>query len=320
MICPKKMVDPNEASHMNIMNEASYMNIISSTITTMDELVGATLLLKEIDQGCHSQKSVPKNIITNLLSTVSKNLVVDNDINQSEIPHIKYEMDGKSVSPKSCDWFRSISIDHWKDILPIGFNQTILERMYQWKKHQTIPKRSLVKDLDAMYKFLFSDMYQMGWEWKASNFVFDTHKLPPEEHDATVIFQKMNPSHYKNNGGNNKVQSESKRQKADQPAGNNSSYHIWNESLVDYLVCKLRSSNAEAGKIHNDFLPNTNEDNVKKNIGDLILDEDFPEEITPNLANPQPLFMMQQGRCPPWVKDIAPFVLERLNSQDLDKK
>ena len=90
--------------------------------------------------------------------------------------------------------------------------------------------------------------------------------------------------------------------------------YVWNESLLGYLVGKL--CKAEANKNQNDFLPNINEVNVRENIGDLILDEDFPEELTPELQNPRPLnlFMPPQGRCPPWVKEIAPFVLERLNS------
>ena len=94
--------------------------------------------------------------------------------------------------------------------------------------------------------------------------------------------------------------------------------YIWNESLLEYLVGKLRD--AEADKNQNDFLPNTNEANARENIGDLILDEDFPQELTPKLQDPKPpLFMMPQGRYPPWVREIAPFVLERLNSKDPDK-
>ena len=108
-----------------------------------------------------------------------------------------------------------------------------------------------------------------------------------------------------------------KRQKTDQQGGttisssaisSNTREYIWNESLLEYLVGKLRDPH--------EFFSNTDEANVRENIGDVILDEDFPEELTPTkLHNPGPLFMMRQGRYPPWVREIAPFVLERLNSK-----
>ena len=127
-----------------------------------------------------------------------------------------------------------------------------------------------------------------------------------------------------NGKGSKTHQSKSKRHKTVQQGGTTTSpsaessntpdyLYIWNESLLDYLVDKL--CNAEADKNQNDFLLNINKVNVRENIGDLILDEDFPEELTPELQNLRPpLFMMLQGRCPPWVKEITPFVLERLNS------
>ena len=116
--------------------------------------------------------------------------------------------------------------------------------------------------------------------------------------------------------------SKSKRQKTDQQGGTTSSQsatssntraYIWKESLLEYLVGELRDNH--------DSSPKTNEANVRENIGDLLLDEDFPQELTPTLQTPpRPVFMMQQGRHPPWVWEIAPFVLERLNSKDPDKK
>ena len=122
--------------------------------------------------------------------------------------------------------------------------------------------------------------------------------------------------------GSKTQKSNSKRQKTDQQGettisssatSSNTRDYIWNDSLLQYLVAKLRD--AKADKNQNDFLPITNEANVRENIGDLILDEDFPQELTPELQNPEPpLFMMPQGRYPPWVIEIAPFVLERLNS------
>ena len=115
--------------------------------------------------------------------------------------------------------------------------------------------------------------------------------------------------------------SKSKRQKTDQHGGTTSSQsvtssntraYIWKESLIEYLVGQLQDNH--------DSLAKTNEANVRENIGDLLLDEDFPQEFTPTLQNPSgPMFMMQQGPYPPWVWEIAPFLLERLNSEDPDK-
>ena len=121
--------------------------------------------------------------------------------------------------------------------------------------------------------------------------------------------------------GSKKHASKSKRQKTDQQGGATSSQsvtssntraYIWKESLLEYLV-------GELGHNH-DSSPKTNEANVRENIEDLLLDKDFPQELTPTLQTPPgPVFMMQQGHCPPWVREIAPFVLERLNSKDPDK-
>ena len=112
--------------------------------------------------------------------------------------------------------------------------------------------------------------------------------------------------------------SKSKKQKIDQQGDTTSSQrvtssntpaYIWKESLLEYLVGQLRDNHYS--------LPNTDEANVRENIGDLLLDEGFPQELTPTLQNPPgPVFMMQQGRYPPWVWEISPFVLERLNSKD----
>ena len=99
--------------------------------------------------------------------------------------------------------------------------------------------------------------------------------------------------------------SKSKRQKTERA-------YIWKESLLEYLVGELCEGH--------DSLPQTNEANLREDIGDLLLDEDFPKELTPTLQNsPGPMIMMRQGRYPPWVMEIAPFVLERLNSKDPDK-
>jgi len=120
--------------------------------------------------------------------------------------------------------------------------------------------------------------------------------------------------------GSKTHESNSKRQKTDQQGGTTTSSsatssktrdYIWNESLLEYLVAELRDT-------HDPFL-NTDEADVRENIGDLILDDDFPQELTPKLKTPGPMFMMPQGRYPPWVSEIAPFVLERLNSKDPDK-
>ena len=82
--------------------------------------------------------------------------------------------------------------------------------------------------------------------------------------------------------------------------------YIWDQSLLNYLVAKLSYDDS-------DLLPNTNEVNVRNNICDLILEGDFPEELIPKLRNPSTqLFMMPQGRCPPWVHKVAPLVLELL--------
>ena len=153
-----------------------------------------------------------------------------------------------------------------------------------------------------------------------------------EEGDATrinhvnVSRRPHGPVYHLLHGGQ-PHQSDSKRQKTDQhdttvsssATSSNTRDYIWNESLLEYLVGELRD--AEADNNQNDALPNTNEANVRENIGDLILDEDFPRELTPRLQNPgPPLFMMPQGlHYPPWVSEITPFVLERLNSKDPDK-
>jgi len=152
-----------------------------------------------------------------------------------------------------------------------------------------------------------------GGEWDRIREIID-EELIDENHTVVQL-----PT---NGKGSKTHQSKSKRHKTDQQGGTTTSpsvaslytpdyLYTWNESLLDYLVEKLCI--AEADKNQNDFLPNINEVNVRENIGDLILDEGFPEELTPELQNPRPpLFMMPQGRCPPWVKEIAPFVLERL--------
>ena len=43
----------------------------------------------------------------------------------------------------------------------------------------------------------------------------------------------------------------------------------FNETLLNFLVEKLRA----------DSKPSTNEDEVRENIADLILDEDFPDDL-----------------------------------------
>ena len=177
--------------------EARYVNMISSKITNMDELDGATKLLKEMHQG-YRQKSVSKSNITKLLETVSINVEIDNDLKEDEISQCKYDFNGKSSTI-------NIAENQEEDILALTFTTKLLRRMYNWKKHKLPPRKPLhcIRELDAVYKFLFSDMRQFGWEWQASNFIFDGYKHPPDEYDPIVIFQKMFPSHCENESENN---------------------------------------------------------------------------------------------------------------------
>ena len=82
----------------------------------------------------------------------------------------------------------------------------------------------------------------------------------------------------------------------------------FNETLLNFLVEKLRA----------DSNPSTNEDEVRENIADLILEEDFPDDLIPKSRSHKqgPCFMEQQGIIPPWVRQVAPTVLNLLTNAD----
>ena len=57
---------------------------------------------------------------------------------------------------------------------------------------------------------------------------------------------------------------------------------------------------------------------MKENLTDLILNEDFPDDLIPKKrSHKQPPFMMEkQGRIPPWVHQIAPTFFNLLTNAD----
>ena len=85
----------------------------------------------------------------------------------------------------------------------------------------------------------------------------------------------------------------------------------WDESLLQHLVDELSQRCWY-------MLPNLNINNVAENIADLALADDFPHElasIAPKSPTPTKLSMTTQGRCPPWVHEIAPIVFELLRKK-----
>ena len=86
--------------------------------------------------------------------------------------------------------------------------------------------------------------------------------------------------------------------------------YIWDVRFLNYLVKKL-SDEPDL------YLPNSSEKNVASNITDLISEEDFPHHLTPKEKGPKDSFKMPpQGLCPPWVKEIAPFVLVQIREME----
>ena len=83
--------------------------------------------------------------------------------------------------------------------------------------------------------------------------------------------------------------------------------YIWDESFLNYLVEKLNDDR----DLH------FTEKNVQTNIVDLISEEDFPHHLTPKRRGASnPFVMPPQGLCPPWVSEIAPYVLRTMSKRE----
>ena len=78
--------------------------------------------------------------------------------------------------------------------------------------------------------------------------------------------------------------------------------------LLMFIVEKL--SNGESTD-----LPNNTIQNVRDNVADLLLDEEFPHSLVPTQKNTPTLSMHKQGHCPPWVHGIAPKIFQQLQVQ-----
>ena len=85
--------------------------------------------------------------------------------------------------------------------------------------------------------------------------------------------------------------------------------HPYNQAFLDLLVEKLTV-----------FESCNDEEDVKEQILQLEMEREIPQDLIPQPKNSLPLFMMPQGLYPPWINDIAPYVLKQVKTNAVATK